>query len=94
MSVLRRLWSKVMRPDPRKCEEARALMSDYLDGELDAERRRQLERHVRFCQRCHTVLRNLRQTLARLRNLREAAPAEEDVDALAARIAEGWRRRA
>ena len=94
MNTMRRLLSKVMRPNPRKCEETRALMSDYVDGELDADGRRRVERHVRFCHRCHTILGNLRQTLGRLRGLQRPGPAEEDPDAVAARIAESWRERA
>ncbi len=94
MDTMRRLLSKVMRPNPRKCEETRALMSDYVDGELDADDRRRVERHVRFCHRCHAVLGNLRQTLGRLRGLQGSAHAGEDPDAVAARIADSWRERA
>jgi anti-sigma factor RsiW len=75
-------------------EETRALMSDYLDGELDADGRRRVERHVRFCHRCHTVLANLRQTIGRLRGLRDGEPGGEDPDAVGARIAQSWRERA
>jgi anti-sigma factor RsiW len=92
MDTMRRLLSKVMRPNPRKCEEARALMSDYVDEALDPDARKRVERHVRFCDRCHTVLGNLRQTLGRLRRLQEAAPAGgADPDAVAGRVARGWR---
>ena len=95
MGTMRRLLSKVMRPDPRKCEETRALMSDYVDGELVVEDRKRVERHVRFCHRCHTVLDNLRLTLGRLRGLHEVEPVgSDDPDAVAARIASGWREQA
>lgn len=91
---MRRLLSKVMTPDPRKCEETRALMSDYVDGELDVDRRKHVERHVRFCHRCHSVLGNLRRTVARLRGLQDTAPAGDDPEVVASRIAQGWRERA
>jgi anti-sigma factor RsiW len=91
---MRKLLAKLMRPNPRKCEDARALMSDYLDGELDPEQRKRLERHVRFCARCHTVLGNLRQTLTRLHALQPSEPAEAADDALTDRIARGWREHA
>ena len=88
---MRRLLAKLMRPDPRKCEQVRGLMSEYADGELAAAERRQVERHVRFCPRCSTVLANLRLTLGRLRGLGEQpAPAE---DAVAERVLRGWRER-
>jgi anti-sigma factor RsiW len=95
MDTMRRLLSKVMRPNRRKCEETRALMSDYVDGELDPDGRKRVERHVRFCHRCHTVLSNLRQTLGRLRGLQETEPAGgDDPDAIAVRVARGWREQA
>jgi anti-sigma factor RsiW len=93
MDTMRRLLSKAMRPNRRKCEDVRALMSEYVDGELDADRRRRVERHVRFCHRCHIVLGNLRQTLGGLRGLRADGPAGEDPDVVAARVARGWRNR-
>jgi anti-sigma factor RsiW len=95
MDAMRRLLGKVMKPNRRKCEDVRALMSEYVDGELDREDRKRVERHVRFCQRCHTVLGNLRHTLGGLRGLREQAPASADDTAeVAARVARGWRDRA
>jgi anti-sigma factor RsiW len=80
-----------MRPDPRACEEARALMSDYLDGELEDGPRRKLERHVRFCPRCHTVLANLRETVRGLRGMRDAERHDKDAEAVTARIVRRWR---
>lgn len=95
MDTMRRVLGKIMRPNPRKCEEARALMSDYVDGELDTEDRKRVERHVRFCHRCHTVLDNLRQTLGRLRGLQETKPTGgDDPAAVAARVARSWREHA
>jgi anti-sigma factor RsiW len=89
MGAMRRLLSKVMRPNPRKCEETRALTSEYVDGELDVESRERVERHGRFCHRCQTVLDNLRQTLGRLRTHQEIEPTG-DPYAVAARVARGW----
>jgi anti-sigma factor RsiW len=92
MSWMRRFLNKLMRPDPRKCEQARALMSDYLDNELDTGTRKQVERHVRFCQRCHIVLHNLRQTMGRLSGMqRRDPPGAADPNAAVARIAQSWR---
>jgi anti-sigma factor RsiW len=94
MDTMRRLLSKIMRPNPRKCEEARALMSEYVDGGLDEHDRKRIERHVRFCHRCHIVLGNLHQTLGRLRGLHEVEPTRaDDPDDVAARVASGWRER-
>ena len=95
MDAMRKAINKIMRPNPRRCEEARALMSDYIDGELDPAERKRLERHVRFCDRCHTVLRNLKQTLGRLGGLEVSdPPGAADTGALAERIGRGWREQA
>jgi anti-sigma factor RsiW len=94
MDAMRKAISKIMRPNPRRCEEARSLMSDYLDGDIDQAARKRVERHVRFCDRCHTVLGNLRQTLTRLRGLQDTEPPGSDAEAVAARIGQRWRERA
>lgn len=93
MNVMRKAISKIMRPNPHRCEEARSLMSDYVEGDIDPAARKKLERHVRFCERCHTVLGNLRQTLSRLRGLEDTSPPGADADAVAARIGQNWRER-
>lgn len=70
-------------------------MSDYLDGDLDTAARKRVERHLRFCLRCHTVLGNLCQTLGRLRGLRESDPVGgDDPAAVTIRVASAWRDRA
>jgi anti-sigma factor RsiW len=95
MDAMRKAVSRVMRPNPARCEEARSLMSDYVDGELDRAHRKRLERHVRFCDRCYTVLGNLRHTLGRLRRLQASdPPGAADADALGERIGRTWRERA
>jgi hypothetical protein len=49
--MLSRLAQRVMKPDPRRCEETRALMSAYVEEDLDDGERRSVDRHVRFCPR-------------------------------------------
>lgn len=80
-----------MKPDPRECEEVRALFSDYLDADLDPAGRRRVEDHVGFCPRCRRVLGNLRHTLAGVRRLGERQPPEGDE--LAERVQRAWRER-
>jgi predicted anti-sigma-YlaC factor YlaD len=94
MDAMRKAISKIMRSNPRRCEEARSLMSDYLEGDIDQAARKRVEQHVRFCDRCHTVLSNLRHTLTRLRGLQDTEPPGSDVEAVAARIGQRWRERA
>jgi anti-sigma factor RsiW len=67
---------------------APAHMSDYLDAELPAARRRRLERHVGECQECDRVLAGLRALLGALHDM--PAPAG---DAQAARIVASVRSR-
>jgi anti-sigma factor RsiW len=53
------------------CRQMRALMSDYIDGELDAVTMAQLERHVRCCPNCRRMLANFTRTVRGLRSLGE-----------------------
>jgi anti-sigma factor RsiW len=89
---MRKALAGVMPRNRRRCEDARALMSDYVEGDIDPAARRRLERHLRFCHRCHVVLGNLRLALAQVRALRGRQPPGADAEA-AARLADGWRER-
>lgn len=51
------------------CREARAHMSEHLDGELDGAARAEIERHLRWCPNCRRMLRNLGRTVGGLRRL-------------------------
>jgi anti-sigma factor RsiW len=53
-----------------RCREVRAQMSDYLDGDLDAQTAAGVERHARWCPNCRRMLTNLRRTLGGLHALR------------------------
>lgn len=91
----RRVLARLMRPDPRECAEVRSLMSEYVEEELEPDRRRRVEEHVEFCPRCRTVLANLRQTLVRLSSLGGfAPPGAVDSDRVAERVSRAWRGRA
>jgi len=68
-------------------------MTDYLDDELAAGSRRRVDRHLRLCPSCRTVVGNLRVTLARLAQLGRAETSDGDAE-VAARLRRGWRRRA
>jgi len=61
-----------------RCTETRAMMSDYLDGELDARSTARLERHVRWCPNCRRMLTNLRRVVVGLGSLSQRPPAGED----------------
>ncbi len=77
----------------RECEEVRALMSDYVDGDL-AEDRHRVQRHVRFCGPCGRVLANLHRTLGRLSRLSESPPpGVDDEQEVAERLRSSWRGR-
>ncbi len=58
------------------CPEARALVSDYIDGELDAGTGRALENHLQNCPNCPPLYASLVETLADLQRL----TTEGDVD--------------
>jgi predicted anti-sigma-YlaC factor YlaD len=52
-------------------------LSDYLDGELNAAERAELEEHLSGCAECSAVLEQLRQVVARAQGLEDRAP---DID--------------
>lgn len=59
-----------------RCRQVRALMSEYLDGELALRDSRRLERHLRWCPNCRRMLESLRRTIGGLNRLAggDAAP--------------------
>ncbi len=46
-----------------KCEELLALLSDYVDGDLDRESYQAFRDHLLDCHPCEVVVDNIRQTL-------------------------------
>ncbi|MGH9268495.1 MAG: anti-sigma factor family protein [Acidimicrobiales bacterium] len=58
------------------CAEARELIFDYLDGELDTSTARAVERHRDRCQNCPPLVSAIMAMLGRLRSLPEPAPDE------------------
>jgi anti-sigma factor RsiW len=62
----------------RNCREVRALMSDYLDDELDPRDAAHVARHARWCPNCRRMLQNIRRTIGGLRGLRDhPIPADQ-----------------
>jgi anti-sigma factor RsiW len=60
------------------CHDARARLSEYLDGELDERSAARVARHVRWCPSCHRMLANLSRTVGGLRALRnQPTPVDE-----------------
>ncbi|HEX3425734.1 MAG TPA: zf-HC2 domain-containing protein [Acidimicrobiales bacterium] len=65
------------------CAEARSLVSDYIDGELDASASRDLESHLETCIFCPPLYASLVTALATLRATEVVGPA---VDRLVQRV--------
>jgi anti-sigma factor RsiW len=51
------------------CQQARAMVSDYINGELDQELRRALEQHLQHCESCPPLYASLVTVKQRLRGL-------------------------
>lgn len=68
-----------------RCREARELLSDYLDDELDRERQRAVERHLRWCPKCHRTTQNLSRTIAALNQLRRGDELEARSESVGSR---------
>ncbi len=50
------------------CQELKAQLSDYLDGDLDSAVCAELERHLAGCDNCRIVVDTLRKTILLYRN--------------------------
>ncbi len=71
------------------CPEARALVSDYIDGELDSSTARALENHLQTCPNCPPLYASLVETLADLRRLTTEGDVEKVVSGVLAALPEG-----
>ncbi|GAC1320532.1 MAG: hypothetical protein NVSMB16_15710 [Acidimicrobiales bacterium] len=58
------------------CSEARALVSDYIDGDLDPATALAVDEHLASCTTCPPLAKALIGLLAELRHLPEQPPAE------------------
>ncbi len=70
------------------CPEARALVSDYIDGELDAATARALENHLETCPNCPPLYASLVETLADLRRLTSEGDADRVVGEVLAALSQ------
>ena len=68
------------------CAQIKNLLSPYIEGELDAERKTLLERHLSSCSACAKELAGLKETLAALKKTPEVQPPPYFVQAVRARL--------
>lgn len=73
------------------CKEQVARSSDYLDGQLSFREKLMVRHHLMFCPNCRRFMRQMRVMQATLKAMPEK-PVEEDVDALAERLAQERRK--
>jgi anti-sigma factor RsiW len=59
------------------CPRLVSLLSDYIDGRLPADVRRDLEQHLNGCSDCTSFVGTFRSTIALLQSLREEDLPEE-----------------
>lgn len=71
-----------------KCDLPRELLSGYLDGELDSERKKQVEKHLKGCERCRHELAELRQLDQQVRTVEIEEPSREFIFSVNRRIME------
>ncbi len=62
-----------------RCDEVLAELSDFLDGNLAAEREQQLRAHVLECDACECFGADVQTALQALRTTREAEPISDDL---------------
>jgi hypothetical protein len=68
-------------------------LSDYIDGELDARERGDLDQHLAGCDECRTIVNQLRAIAARAGSLTDRAPDRDLWAGVAARIGQKQPRR-
>ena len=61
--------------------------SEYLDGELEADRKDGLEKHLKECAECSATLADLRRVVMQARSLPMRAPSEKVWSAIASEVA-------
>jgi anti-sigma factor RsiW len=74
-----------------KCDESRLAIGQYVDGELDANRRKELEEHLAGCEACSEVFREAKQLQ---QDVRLNAPYYRAPSGLEDAVREGLRRKA
>ncbi len=62
-----------------RCRETRELLSDYLEGEVEPNRQRAFNRHLRWCPNCGRMAQNLSRTVDGLRRLGGQRPPRDPV---------------
>jgi anti-sigma factor (TIGR02949 family) len=68
------------------CENVRAALSDYVDGDVSPELRRELERHLADCRTCQVLYDTTRKTLHIVTNVGSFEVPEEASERLVKRI--------
>ena len=61
-------------PDQIRCEEVISHLLDYLDGEIDDEKRRQIDRHLQDCRGCFSRAEFERELKRRIKQLGTQKP--------------------
>lgn len=72
-----------------KCAQARALLGEYLESDLDLPARAQIDEHLVQCAACKCELQELRSTVALLRSLPTPEPPESLISGVMERIDAG-----
>ncbi|HET7721460.1 MAG TPA: anti-sigma factor [Acidimicrobiales bacterium] len=70
------------------CPQARAMVSDYIDGELPPDQARSLEAHLETCPYCPPLYASLVETLAQLKALDDTSGVDDLVRRVLAALAE------
>ena len=71
------------KPRMLTCEELVGLLADYLDGSLDHETARDLERHLDGCVSCHNFIKTYKATTAWVKEIAYEEIPDEFKDRLA-----------
>ena len=59
------------------CRDVRAMLSSYLDGEVDDTVRRSIDAHLAGCASCRSEFQAISKTVRMIRKLRDLGPGEK-----------------
>lgn len=60
-----------------KCRDVGGLLSDYLNGELDPQEKKEVDEHLRDCPPCEAFLKTLRRTVELAKEFKQEEIPEE-----------------
>ncbi len=73
------------------CQQARSMVSEYMNGELDQENVQHLEHHLQYCTSCPSLYASLVKVQRRLHQLQQTPLPKETLESITYSVNEALR---